>query len=714
MAKVLVSNFSEVRRRRTGGGVTSALAGLVCAGAMAMACGGDSAPSGRDGPSDAGVSASRQAATGRRVALVVGNDTYVGLNPLLNAVNDARAVAAALEDVGFVVERVEETTREALVDAVATFVGSLRPDDAALFYFAGHGMEVDGVNYLIPTDFTFDPQAEDRVAFDAVSATDVRERMERARVAMLVFDACRDNPYRGSRGGGGGLAAMDARGTLIAYAAGAGEVAADAAAGAENGLFTSKFVEALAQPGLTASDLFRRVRREVFAASNEQQRPALDDELLVDFVFRPADGAPGGGAGAALASSASGGAGAASAGDADRVAHEQETVFWESIRESRDPADFRAYKRRFPGGVYEELADNRLAALTVAVDVPRPARPDAGGALTAAADVPTSVRPDAGEREALWRAIERALRLDAADRRRAQRALRTLGYDPGSADGVFGAGTRATIRSWQASRGVEATGYLSAADALALGDVAGSKEATRRVALVIGNADYPGVPLENTVNDARDVAAALGEHGFDVMLRINADRRGMVSALSSFGERSAGAEVALVYWAGHSAEWLREHYLAPVDVSSRTAQDLHESSVALSSIVGAMWGAQMHVVILDAVRSDPFGGRAVEERCEANLLDVVTYRWNASVPFVLMTATAPGGLAGDGPRGGNSPYTADLLRHLRQPGVDLSRDEDLWGVVHRVGREVPDATGGEQHPCVYAVGGGSVATIASP
>ena len=223
---------------------------------------------------------------GRRLALVVGNDAYVGQPVLQNAVNDARAVASALEDVGFAVTTVEDATRASLVEALDTFAGSLRSTDVALFYFAGHGVQVDQANYLIPTDYTGTSATSLRL--NALSAAFVEEELRRARVAMLVFDACRNNPYRGFRTSGGGLAPMEPRGTLIAYAAGSGQVAADAAPGAANGLFTAKFVEALQAPGLGASELFRRVRREVYAASMEQQFPAVYDGLLADFVFRPA------------------------------------------------------------------------------------------------------------------------------------------------------------------------------------------------------------------------------------------------------------------------------------------------------------------------------------------------------------------------------------------------------------------------------------------
>ena len=302
--------------------------------------------------------ASGQGQSGRRLALVVGNDAYTELSALQNAVNDARAVAVALEEVGFTVTRVENATRPRLAAALGRFAGRLRGDDVALFYFAGHGVQVDNTNYLIPTDYAGQTAAEVRLS--AFSAAEVEDLLRPARVAMLVFDACRNNPYRGIRTSGGGLAAMEARGTLIAFAAGAGEVAADAAGpGSSNGLFTSKLVEALRVPGLTATALFQRVRREVYASSNEEQFPAVYDQLLSDFVFRRALTAGGAPAGAAAAPSSA-------------AALRQETVFWETIRASTDPADFEAYLELFANGTFSRLARNRLAALRRPGTVSRP------------------------------------------------------------------------------------------------------------------------------------------------------------------------------------------------------------------------------------------------------------------------------------------------------------------------------------------------------
>ena len=280
-------------------------------------------------------------AQGRRLALVVGNNGYSDLSDLANAVNDARAVTSALEDVGFTVETVENATRQQMAVSLARFAERLRGDDVALFYFAGHGVQVEQTNYLLPTDYA--GQTAAAVRLNGFSAVEVEDMLRHARVAMLVFDACRNSPFGGSRTlGSRGLAPMEARGTLIAYAAGAGEEAADAAAhGSSNGLFTSKLVEALRVPGLTATALFQRVRREVYTASNQAQFPAVYDQLLSDFVFRSG----GGGSGPVAP---------------DRAT---ENLFWQSIMNSSNPAMFEAYLSQFPNGVFRPLAEAQLATL---------------------------------------------------------------------------------------------------------------------------------------------------------------------------------------------------------------------------------------------------------------------------------------------------------------------------------------------------------------
>ena len=220
----------------------------------------------------------------RRLAFVVGNDAYRDA-PLKNGKNDARAIAAELRDVGFTVTPLHDATRDQFTTAFATFVDQLRANDVAVFYFAGHGVQVDGENYLIPASFTGSGPA--MLGLNAIKASEVQKLMERARVRVLILDACRTNPFSGNRQGAGGLASMEARGSLIAMAAGPGEVASDNP-DETNGLYTRELVKVLRVPGLALREVLFRVRQQVYDASNSKQFPDYRDQLLFDIVLRPA------------------------------------------------------------------------------------------------------------------------------------------------------------------------------------------------------------------------------------------------------------------------------------------------------------------------------------------------------------------------------------------------------------------------------------------
>ncbi len=219
---------------------------------------------------------------GRRVALVIGNDTYPGA-ALQNGRNDARAVANALRELGFSTTLLEDATQAAMGAAIAELGDSLSSDDVAFFFFAGHGISVGGENYLIPVDYR--GSSETGARFGALAASQIQAALGRGKVAMIVLDACRNNPYTGQRAGGGGLAAMEARGSLIAFATGAGQTASDNA-GASNGLFTQELLKALVEPNLSARDAFYRIRQRVYDATNGRQFPAVYDGLLGEFTFR--------------------------------------------------------------------------------------------------------------------------------------------------------------------------------------------------------------------------------------------------------------------------------------------------------------------------------------------------------------------------------------------------------------------------------------------
>ena len=235
-------------------------------------------------PVDAAASAPAAVAE-QRLALVIGNGSYRDA-PLLNPVNDARAMAAALRDAGFSVIGSENASHLEMLDLIREFGDRLKNQGGVgLFYFAGHGMQIKGRNYLIPVGSQI--EREDEVTTQAVDASQVLDKMESAanRLNILILDACRNNPFaRSFRSNQQGLAQMDAPlGTLVAFATAPGAVASDGESG--NGLYTSHLLRAIRQPDVKLEDVFKRVRANVLRDSQHRQVPWEATSLVGDFYF---------------------------------------------------------------------------------------------------------------------------------------------------------------------------------------------------------------------------------------------------------------------------------------------------------------------------------------------------------------------------------------------------------------------------------------------
>ena len=194
----------------------------------------------------------------------------------------ARAVDVALRKLDFEVELVQNATRRKLGTKLVEFVNGLGRGDTALFYFAGHGVHVDGENYLVSTDHAAVSDAEIRL--NELGVTRVAEELSGTEaVAVLVLDACRNDPFQGRSTTS--VSPQDAlRDTLIAFAASRGETSNDGEPG-KGGVFTREFVRALGVPGLEAVDLFQEVRERVREASGGKQRPAYREDLLTPLVL---------------------------------------------------------------------------------------------------------------------------------------------------------------------------------------------------------------------------------------------------------------------------------------------------------------------------------------------------------------------------------------------------------------------------------------------
>ncbi|HZS84791.1 MAG TPA: caspase domain-containing protein [Stellaceae bacterium] len=223
----------------------------------------------------------------RRVALVIGNAAYRSVGALDNPVNDARDMATKLKGLGFSVLRVENGTKPQMERAIEEFSRKLGPDAVSLFYYAGHGLQVNGHNFLVPVDARI--ESEQTVRLESVDLDAVLDQMSaaRSRVNLVILDACRNNPFETRfRSVSGGLASIDApEGTLIAYATAPGKVAADGQG--RNALYTANLLRALDQPGLKVEDVFKRVRIAVSKATGGAQTPWESSSLTGDFYFRP-------------------------------------------------------------------------------------------------------------------------------------------------------------------------------------------------------------------------------------------------------------------------------------------------------------------------------------------------------------------------------------------------------------------------------------------
>ncbi len=229
-----------------------------------------------------------QPAQAKRVALVVGNAAYAD-QPLKNPVNDAKAVSGKLKALGFEVTLVENLKKREVGRTLAGFAQKIGRDDEVVVFYAGHGLQVRGENYLPTVDAKI--ESEEDVETNSLKLGDLLSKLDesRARVKIVILDACRNNPYsKGFRSLDRGLARVqDApSGTLMHFATRPGQVAADGEGG--NGLYTTELLKVLDKPGIAVEQLFKQVSQAVVQSSREQQEPWQEGSLRGEFYFASA------------------------------------------------------------------------------------------------------------------------------------------------------------------------------------------------------------------------------------------------------------------------------------------------------------------------------------------------------------------------------------------------------------------------------------------
>jgi hypothetical protein len=277
-----------------------------------------------------------------KIALVVGNSKYKDAPELKNALNDARAMAEALKASGFAVTSHIDAGRDALIGAIRDYVHAMEQKKCVgLFYFAGHGIQLEWRNYMLPIDATID--TIDDVAKQSVDVARLMEGLSKAANPMniIVLDACRENPFGKAKQVQKGLSQMDApTQTILAYATAPGNVASDGEG--VNGLYTENLLREMKVPEAKIEDVFKRVRLAVRRKSNGAQIPWESTSLEEDFWFIPPKELK-----------------RISDQERDRI-FKEESALWEKARAASEAGPIEEYLRRYPSGDFAELAQLQL------------------------------------------------------------------------------------------------------------------------------------------------------------------------------------------------------------------------------------------------------------------------------------------------------------------------------------------------------------------
>lgn len=284
----------------------------------------------------------------KRIALVIGNANYEHAPALDNPANDARMINKTLRSVGFDTIEVLDADRMAMERAVRDFgrrLSAAGPDAVGLFYYAGHGVQADGINYMIPVSAKIEREAD--LTFESVSTQVVMDQIAFAgnNLNILILDACRDNPYsKKTRGGSRGLASMRApSGTFLAFAAAPGQTALDGVG--PNSPYSEAINEQLRVRGLKVEDVFKRVRRQVQQVTGGRQEPWENTSLTGDFYFLPP-----------MVSASGGDANAQGTTFAPRN-DASEIAYWNAIKDSADWREFQTYIDQFGAdGIFYNIA----------------------------------------------------------------------------------------------------------------------------------------------------------------------------------------------------------------------------------------------------------------------------------------------------------------------------------------------------------------------
>lgn len=381
----------------------------------------------------------------KRVALVIGNSAYQHVPQLANPRNDAADMAAKLEGLGFDVVSGEDLDFASMRNAAREFTKKLEGADLSLFFYAGHGLQVNGSNFMAPVDAQL--ASYNDLDYETLPMDLIVTAMERNTKVNLVFlDACRDNPLAenlarsmGTRSGsvGRGLSKLGTGvGSLIAFATQPGNVALDGEG--RNSPFTTALLKHLGTPGQSVTDDLILVRKEVLDATQGKQVPWDNSSLTGPVVLKEMSAeqaAAGSNAPLALQQPATYG-------------NDVELAYWESVKDSTNPRLLETYLEQYPQGAFAKLAIVKIEVLKTDAEAAAKTGAEQGDAVAKPVETASLSQPDEGDAETRS-GDPGELALET------QQELARLGCLTGKADGKWGAGSERALNNYAGRRGIK-------------------------------------------------------------------------------------------------------------------------------------------------------------------------------------------------------------------------------------------------------------------
>jgi uncharacterized caspase-like protein len=616
------------------------------------------------------VVGSTPATAEKRMALVIGNSAYQHSGALANPSNDAADMARVLKDLGFVVLERLDLDKAGMDRALREFAEAISGVDVGLFFYAGHGLQYQGQNYLVPIDAKLSTVVA--LDFEMVRLDLVQRQMDREggpKANIMFLDACRDNPFgrnlARALGGrsfevGQGLAPVESGlGTLISFSTQPGNVALDGTG--RNSPFAGALVKQLAADhGEDINSILIAVRNEVVQttrASGHPQVPWEHSALLAKFYFKSAIAFEPTDAAGFLAR----GKAYQDKGDYDRAI----TDFHKAMQlEPKNVATFRS-----AGEAYYEKGDYDQAityfSRTILLE------PEDALAFNGRGKA-YSVKGEYQSAIADFSKVFLSPVRSPADRQRRETARERL---------------------------VELAEIVKTQPST----VPGRAPTGSRVALVIGNSNYPQPAfLATPTKDARSIAEAFRRLNFSEVyeyLDLNLDA--MNNALKEFGIRSQGADWAVVYYAGHSLEVDGDNYLIPIDAPLGPDGQRNYDAVPLTRVLSKVDGAKkLGLIMLDASWRNPYpkeitrkpavAGSPIQAAAPERALASAAPEGNVLVAYASKHGTFTEVGVGE-----HSPFTDALLANLETPGLEINN------LFRKVRADVRSKTQRHQEPFLY-------------